>query len=47
MNNTKILEATVKELQGQLQTAYSRIAVLTDELNKNIETKLTIILIKR
>ena len=34
MNNTKILEATVKELQGQLQTAYSRIAVLTDELNK-------------
>ena len=34
MNNTLVLEATVKELQGQLQTAYSRIAVLTDELNK-------------
>ena len=34
MNNTKVLEATVKELQGQLQAAYSRISVLTDELNK-------------
>jgi len=34
MNNTLVLEATVKELQGQLQTAYSRIGVLTEELNK-------------
>jgi len=34
MNNTQVLEATVKELQGQLQTAYSRIGVLTEELNK-------------
>jgi len=34
VNNTKVLEATVKELQGQLQAAYSRISVLTDELNK-------------
>jgi hypothetical protein len=34
MNNTKVLESTVKELQGQLQAAYTRIAVLTDELGK-------------
>lgn len=34
MNNTKVLEATVKELQGQLHAAYTRISVLTDELNK-------------
>lgn len=34
MNNTHVLESTVKELQGQLQAAYVRIGVLTEELNK-------------
>jgi len=34
MNNKNILESTVKELQGQLQAAYMRIGVLTEELNK-------------
>lgn len=34
MNNTHVLESTVKELQGQLQAAYMRIGVLTEELNK-------------
>ena len=34
MNNKNILESTVKELQGQLQAAYTRIGVLTEELNK-------------
>lgn len=34
MNNKDILESTVKELQGQLQAAYMRIGVLTQELNK-------------
>tara|TARA_B100001094_G_scaffold88254_1_gene84444 strand:- start:1425 stop:1694 length:270 start_codon:yes stop_codon:yes gene_type:complete len=34
MNNTTILESTVKELQGQLQAAYTRIGVLTEELDK-------------
>lgn len=34
MNNKDILESTVKELQGQLQAAYMRIGVLTEELNK-------------
>lgn len=34
MNNKEILESTVKELQGQLQAAYTRIGVLTEELNK-------------
>lgn len=34
MNNKDILESTVKELQGQLQAAYMRIEVLTQELNK-------------
>jgi|TARA_B100001093_G_C26034614_1_gene679479 hypothetical protein len=33
MNNKNILESTVKELQGQLQAAYMRIGVLTEELN--------------
>ncbi len=33
MNNKNILESTVKELQGQLQAAYRRIGVLTEELN--------------
>ena len=28
------MESTVKEIQGQLQAAYARIGVLTDELNK-------------
>jgi hypothetical protein len=34
MNDKNILESTVKELQGQLQAAYTRIGVLTEELNK-------------
>ena len=34
MNNTHVVESTVKELQGQLQAAYMRIGVLTEELNK-------------
>ena len=34
MNQTEILESTVKELQGQLQAAYTRINVLNQELNK-------------
>ena len=34
MNQTHILEQTVKELQGQLQAAYTRINVLNEELNK-------------
>lgn len=34
MNTREILEQHVKELQGQLQAAYVRIGVLTEELNK-------------
>jgi len=34
MNNTKILESTVKELQGQLQAAYTRISIINEELEK-------------
>lgn len=34
MNSQEIMQATVKELQGQLQAAYVRISLLTDELNK-------------
>ena len=34
MNTKEILEQHVKELQGQVQAAYVRIGVLTEELNK-------------
>jgi hypothetical protein len=34
VNTREILEQHVKELQGQLQAAYVRIGVLTEELNK-------------
>jgi len=34
LNEIQIMESTVKEIQGQLQAAYARIGVLTDELNK-------------